>query len=157
MQRIRNHKGFDCDVIWFYAKTPCNFKLFYNRPYFLMKTAMDIKACFFVTFCTQNDILASKIQNLKQKRLLFFHPLFRKGGFLGWKTILMCARLILHVRTINFMYLVHGCYIRQNFLKTIEMNKDVQRKFDSSESKLDFHFILKGLFQPKCIAPAVSC
>ena len=49
----------------------------YHRN-FQTKTDMKVKICFYAKICTRNNILASKMRNLKQQKTSVFAPLILK-------------------------------------------------------------------------------
>ena len=49
-----------------------------NHRYFQMKTDMNVKIGSYAKLCMQNEILASKIQNIKQQKISVFAPLILK-------------------------------------------------------------------------------
>ena len=49
-----------------------------NHRYFQMKTDMNVKIGSYTKLCMQNEILASKMQNIKQQKISVFAPLILK-------------------------------------------------------------------------------
>ena len=73
--RIQSYKGFDCEIkVWtknvpnfeFTVNALTNLNSFYHYD-FEIKTNINEKICLNAKVCTQNKILALKVQNLKQQ------------------------------------------------------------------------------------------